>query len=96
MTALLAIVAIVAIIGLSVILVLYTRSVERQQSSAEARQSAERLRWAEERTLLFDQIRYLNDRFLAKHAGEAIAMDRVLRDTEQEPRQRVPLLPEGL
>lgn len=60
-------------------------------------QAAERLRWANERKELFEQMKFLNDRYLARHAQDAVMMDRFPAEAiPREPREHRNLMPEGL
>lgn len=72
--------------------------VSRTTQQLISEQSYERVRWVEEREQLMAERRYLNDRYLARHAAEAAALDR--SQMPAEPRQdREPLaryVPEGL
>ena len=75
---------------------------ERNKSVAERQflidtHAQERARWAAERKEFIDHFKYLNDRYLAKHAQDAVMMDRFPADAvPKEPREPRALIPEGL
>lgn len=57
-----------------------------------SRQDSERALWHEER-------RFLTDRAIARHTGEVLALDRSedkRTNGPEAPKERVPVLPEGL
>jgi len=90
----LASIAVLALVG-ALVFVLYSVKSERLQT--EGRQHLERMRWTAEREEMWGQMKYLNDRYLAKHAGEAVGMDRAQRDNDRPEREHTPhLVPEGL
>ena len=78
-------------------LVLVLIAVKQERLQTEGRQHLERMRWTVEREEMWGQMKYLNDRYLAKHAGEAVGMDRAQRDHDRPEREHTPhLVPEGL
>jgi len=78
-------------------LVLVLIAVKQERLQTEGRQHLERMRWTVEREEMWGQMKYLNDRYLAKHAGEAVGMDRAQIANERPDRERTPhLVPEGL
>ena len=76
-------------------------SAHKQLAQAEASHSFERIRWAEERASWTDERRWLNDRMIARHAGDVVAMDnaaarRTAPTEPREERERIGSMPEGL
>jgi hypothetical protein len=83
-------------LGLIVSSYLLHQSFDRALHDRDAAHSRERAQWAAERKELMDHNRYLNDRYLAKHAQDAVMMDRWPDDNKREKREVRQLIPEGL